>query len=428
MEEILSKRITLLSNAIIVLSAIGFLALVHHIDARYKEKEYVALNALRNCIEAIPANADHSDQADAAAKSWLMQNRKADYQKNIQLADAIALELTQAGFSKELKTFKTTDGVGNNLAEPAGFVLLNIFGTDTGNCCEHGFGNLNGNHKLKYFSQQYAHLKTGTKIRIATGMKPNAVLDAINHSSFSKTKDKFAHEIKTENPETENEKSIPLEIPDDLPFKQHAAKILKVDFTWDSCFITITGSSLYLQGEMQETIGIPLEAETIEGPSWFDLYGIDSIYKRLDTKTELQKIVRHYGDLPIDKAVDMIGDDYMDAFENVDIFGFSFSTTSLPLALLLFFSFLSGGLFLMVKEAEKLKLKVITEFNNEDITDYFIKRPFIRTTIWLFLPLLSLLATLPVLPVEFEKLAVLGAGSVILIAVNSLTLMKAKKL
>lgn len=428
MEEILSKRIILLTNAMIVLSCLGFLALIHRVDASYKAKEYLSLNRLRNCIEQVPKDADHQEVAFYAAKDWLMNNKPEVFAQNQQLADSFALQLDSAGFGQDVIAIKQQQAQPD--ATP-GFMLINVISTDTERC-DMDFGDLNGNHRLNFFAQQYRKLLSPVKFVVVTGMMKSALPFAMQQNrALQSVKSADKHSLPQEFP-MEGDFQLPMEQPELLPpppgKRPHNARIERVAFENDSLRITFVITSGLLQTVGDEELSVPVKTTVVNGPTWMDLYGFDPDYKTLGKKVELQKLIKHYGDLPMDKVVDMIGNDYMEAYERIDIFGFSFSSTSLPLALLAFFLFLSTGLYLMVREAKRKSLKVLSEFNNEEITDYFVKNVWIRTVLWLILPIGALVATLPVLPEEAEKLAVLITGGVVLAVINCATLLLARKI
>jgi hypothetical protein len=104
MEEIISKRIILLANAMIVLSMIGFLELIHRVDATYKAREYTALNMLRNCIESVPKNATGQDVAVPAAKKRLEHNNEKAFSNSLHFDDELATQIKASGYGASLRS------------------------------------------------------------------------------------------------------------------------------------------------------------------------------------------------------------------------------------------------------------------------------------------------------------------------------------
>lgn len=412
MEEILSKRIILLTNALIILSGIGFIALIHRVDSSYKASEYAVLNKLRNCIESLPKDAASPAVTNEAAQDWLQAHDPATNDKRFHFSVNLAQMLSNAGYGKDISNIKSTDE-----SLYANYNLISVISMDTVNCCAHTFGGLTGAHKLKHFIEQYDHLQSPAKIITAIGAPEDLLKKAISES-----KDSF--NITTEEVDTTALKRS----------TSHAlyvggrAHLEGVSLQGDSCVISFGVISFNQEEPGLQHIAVKAETRTTGGLTLMDLYNIDPDYRNLRDSKQFKKLETNYGDIPMDKVVDMIGEDYMEAYESIDVFGFSFSTTSLPMASLAFSLFLVSGIFLMVRDAEKRKFKVLTGIDNEDITDFFVKRPFIRFVIWLVLPLASLAATLPHLAIEDEKLIVLCSGAGLLLLLSTLTLLKARKL
>lgn len=130
----------------------------------------------------------------------------------------------------------------------------------------------------------------------------------------------------------------------------------------------------------------------------------------------------------MDKALELVGEDYMEAYERMDVFGLSISTTSLPLVSLAFFIFMLAGIYAMLREARKGNYRIISETDNEDITDFFIKRKYMRFLIWVVLPLLSLGASMPHLQPEPSKLFAILAGTLVMLSLGLFSFSLSKKL
>lgn len=438
MEEIITKRIILLTNAIIILSGIGFIALIHRVDAIYKSKEYTAINRLRNCIEELPEDANSQQTLLKSVHSWLKKEQPAVFSSHHAAADSLASVLWRNGFKTQVREFKLS-GNTESKRKPGGFMLIETTPGDTAGLLHHPLGSLDETNRLKHFAEQYKYLFSKIKLSIATGFDEQALIRAMQANGLL-TKEKQERNypaIAYEEPAVADSSSRDYRYPRESMheaistysgYDQPSFELTSVTLRNDSCEIIFKSLSTVYQEDHDKVVRFPVQTIKADGPELFVLFGLDEKNRGLNDLTELNKLVVHYGDLPMGKAMDMIGNDYMEAYENVDVFGFSFSTTSLPLALLCFFFFLSIGLYLMIRQGEKLRLKVISETNVEDITDFFVKRPMVRMVLWLILPLAALAATLPSLPVENEKLIVLGSGALLLGSVNLISLMKARKL
>ncbi|TND05862.1 MAG: hypothetical protein FD123_3553 [Bacteroidetes bacterium] len=419
MDEILSKRIILLTNVLIALCGLGFIALVHRIDSAYKAKEYFALNRIRSCVESIPQGADDPELLANYAQSWLEDHQHDALDKKFKVAAKLSEQIEKAGFGQELRGMKTLKNGRNS-----GFRLVEVRSEDKDTCCHHGLGNLDGSKKLLHFVEQYRHLLRPVSIRVATGVNENAFHDAISG-----------------NPILSKAVTLPPAIPEEVPAETGMARAVRVyDDNSTSAklkTVSLVGDSCDVSFELVDHMQVDPDAlherfavttEIIRNVTLLELLQIDPDYKNIEGSHQLKKLLGSYGNLPMDNALDLVGNDYMEAYESIDIFGFTFSTTSLPIALLLFQIFISTGLFLMVRDAEKRKLKVLSEYDNEEITDYFIKRKWFRILLWLLVPLLSVYAALPEQDFEPMKLYFIIGGACALGGLNVMLLVKAKKL
>jgi|GEM_PF-5290593 len=424
MEEILSKRIMFLTNTLIVLCGIGFLTLIHRLDAGYKAKEYIALNKLLNCVKELPANAGDPDVMALAAKGWLRKaqpNFFADYSRFAgELADALA----QTRYKEDVRSIK---GASDRQED---FMLLTVRVNDSAACCEHGLGNLSGTHKLNHFIEQYRHIRKPVNVTIATGMPPGTLQSALeNNSELKRIREMSAPKA----PPAPG--SIPEETPEDH-YPRHddrgtsaiSARVESVRLEGDSIVMAFQLLSSMLQTDpFGPNVKVAVQTSPVPATTLLDIYGIDADFNALQESVELEKLQKHYGELPLDQVLALVGADYMKANESIDVLGFSFSTTSMPLALLCFLLFVSAGIYIMVREGVKRGLKVFS-FENEDMTGYFLRRRWIRLVLWIVLPVLALAATFPSVEVEDLKLYILTTGAALLLAINTMSLLEARKL
>lgn len=424
MDEILSKRINLLTNVLIGLCGLGFIALVHRIDAAYKEYEYVALNQLRNCVESIPKNAADADLLADYAQQWLETTNSRSLDAKFRTAASVSEQLKAAGFEKDVRAIKSlrVSQDADPLMSTGAFRLIEVKSPDSIQCCEHGLGNLTPGNKLTDYVQQYRYLMNNADIHVAESIGNNAVKNGLEKQPqllrIMKSRNRPADEAYYEEPVSDK----------DYAYGMIDASLKTVSLSGDSLVMSFEQTSSNQINPDLMHASTKVSVASAGKVRLLNLFGIDTHYVRLNESAELKKLVSSYGDLPMEKALEMVGDDYMKAVESIDIFGFTFSTSSLPMALLVFLIFISTGLFLMIREAEKRKLKILTEYDNEEITDYFLKRRWIRTFLWLGLPAISVLVTLPQKHIESMKLYFILAGGATLLILNLATLYKARKL
>lgn len=404
MNEILSKRVILLTNTLLILCAIGFLALIHRVDASFKEKEYTTLNRLHNCIMSLPDGIDKTENLDELYNDWLKTNNKTVHGQLFDLRVNLLRELDSAGFGKQIRSGKGMRDFRISLAFP---VI-----SDT-TLPEYPPGTIQDNNKLRYFAEQFNYLQNQVVLQYATAFRPGDVKKAIaeKHAAFL-TALKNVEQADTAGHAHLLSNMI----------------LMQLVLDGDSCKFVF---GLREQDQLDEdavTIAVPVQTATLPMDKLHSLYGIGSLYSKVGNGHEIQKLVKNYGEIPMDKALELVGEDYMEAYERMDVFGLSISTTSLPLVSLAFYIFMLAGIYAMLLEARKGNYRIISETENEDITDFFIKRKFMRFLIWVLLPLASLAASMPHLQPEPAKLYAILAGTLVMLSLGFLSYSLSKKL
>lgn len=404
MNEILSKRVILLTNTLLILCAVGFLALVHRVDASFKEKEYTTLNRLHNCIASLPEGIDETEKLDALYNEWLKANQKAVHGQLFDLRVNLLRELDSAGFGKQIRSGKGMRDFRISLAYP---VISDSIQP------EYPPGTLQDNNKLRYFAEQFSYLENQAVLKYAAGYRPgdikkaiaaaNGVFLAALHNSGEVDTTDHAHLLGN-------------------------LVLMQLVLNGDSCDFVF---GLREQDQLDEdavTISVPVQTASLPMDKLHNLYGISALYSKVGNGHEIQKLVKNYGDIPMDKALELVGEDYMEAYERMDVFGLSISTTSLPIVSLAFYIFILAGIFAMLREAKQGGFRIISETENEDITDFFIKRKYMRLFIWVILPMLSLAASMPHLLPEPAKMYVIIAGTLVMLGLGLFSFALSKKL
>lgn len=404
MNEILSKRVILLTNTLLILCAIGFLALIHRVDASFKEKEYTTLNRLHNCIMSLPDGIDKTENLDELYNDWLKANNKTVHGQLFDLRVNLLRELDSAGFGKQIRTGKGMRDFRISLALP---VITDSISP------EFPPGTLEDNNKLRYFAEQFNYLQNHVVLQYATAFRPGDVKKAIaeRNAVF------LAALQKVEQADTAGHDHMLSNM-----------ILMQLVLDGDSCRFVF---GLREQDQLDDdavSIAVPVQTATLPMDKLHSLYGVSTLYSRVGNGHEIQKLVKNYGEIPMDKALELVGEDYMEAYERMDVFGLSISTTSLPLVSLAFFIFMLAGIYTMLREAGKANYRIISETENEDITDFFIKRKFMRFLIWVILPLLSLGASMPHMQPEPMKLYAILGGTLVMLSLGLLSYSLSKKL
>jgi hypothetical protein len=404
MNEILSKRVILLTNTLLVLCAIGFLALIHRVDASFKEKEYTTLNRLHNCITSLPEGIDQAENLDALYNDWLKANKKTVHDELFDLRVNLLREIDSAGFGKQIRSGKGLRNFRISLAFP---VISDSIHPDFEP------GTLRDNNKLRYFAQQYKYLDNPVLLKYATAYRSGDVKKAIEKRNAA-----YLAALK-------NIQQV------DTTAHAHLLSnmiLMQLVLDGDSCRFVFGISEQDQLDEDAVSIAIPVQTATLPMDKLHSLFGVGALYSKVGNGHEIQKLVNNYGEIPMDKALELVGEDYMEAYERMDVFGLSISTTSLPLVSLAFLIFMLAGIYTMLREARKANFRIISETENEDITDFFIKRKYMRFLIWVVIPLLSLGASMPHLQPEPAKLYTILAGTVVMLSLGLLSFSLSKKL
>lgn len=170
MNEILSKRVILLTNTLLILCAIGFLALIHRVDASFKEKEYTTLNRLHNCITSLPEGIDKVETLDAIYNDWLKTNKKTVHDQLFDLRVNLLREIDSAGVGQQIRSGSGLRDFRISLAFP---VINDSIHP------EFEPGTLQDNNKLRFFAQQFNYLENPVVLKYATAFRPGDMKKAI---------------------------------------------------------------------------------------------------------------------------------------------------------------------------------------------------------------------------------------------------------
>ncbi|MDQ3020586.1 MAG: hypothetical protein M3R36_08455 [Bacteroidota bacterium] len=116
----------------------------------------------------------------------------------------------------------------------------------------------------------------------------------------------------------------------------------------------------------------------------------DSLKIKSEDLNYLSKI---YGDMPLEEATILIRKDYLDAYQKVNILGFSFSVNTIPFALLFFLSIFLGSILISLKNSftNENIFEVNKNQTNEEILEPYLRNKILRFIIWIIFPLVTII-------------------------------------
>ena len=135
-----------------------------------------------------------------------------------------------------------------------------------------------------------------------------------------------------------------------------------------------------------------------------------------------------YGLLPLNEAKEVLSGNLVQAYQRVEILGFSISTKRLPLAVLMLFLVFLSGSFLTVIYAKRKSLRIISQVNDENPVDILIDNFFSRVLIFCVLPILSIVLSLPTFPISLLESILIKFGSLLVFSLGILIVINSRKL
>jgi hypothetical protein len=135
-----------------------------------------------------------------------------------------------------------------------------------------------------------------------------------------------------------------------------------------------------------------------------------------------------YGRIKFSLAQQIAAEDFAQAYKSIDIFGFTISTRRFPFAVLLLSVLVAWAIAWTVELARRSGQHIITGKSEEDVVDILLDLAPLRTVIWVVLPLLAILASLPLFPLSRVELIVTVAGAALCVLLGGMAALRARAL
>lgn len=177
---------------------------------------------------------------------------------------------------------------------------------------------------------------------------------------------------------------------------------------------------------------LAVSTQQVPAPSLYDFLSgsvPDPAVGELRANSELlRRLQAVYGGIKFSLAQQIAAEDFAQAYKNIDIFGFAVSTRRFPLAVLTLSVVTAWGIAWTVETARRSGQRVISGKSEEDVVDILLDLAPLRTVIWVALPVLAILASLPLFPLSRGEQIVVMAGAVLCALLGILASLRARAL
>lgn len=170
---------------------------------------------------------------------------------------------------------------------------------------------------------------------------------------------------------------------------------------------------------------IPVQTTRLAGPSLLELSDPERsangpLLRLAGSSERVAYIRRAYGHLPLDHAGSLASEGLAQAYRNLSLFGFQFSTRRFPLAVLVLLGVALWQTLTALHSGRRLKLNVFGQIAEDSALEMLVSNRLLRLLLWIALPLSAVWASLPLVPLPASEqtwvligsiaLACLGAG------------------
>src|SRR5829696_387971 len=138
------------------------------------------------------------------------------------------------------------------------------------------------------------------------------------------------------------------------------------------------------------SLHVPAQLKKINFPSTLHFAGFDSVLiKDLSSSKQKQQDLKNlYGFYDLSMVDKISVEEINKNNDAVSILGFDISRKWFPVALLITLVIIYILLFETIKKAQQQKLKIITNYNSEQVLDFLIDKKWIRLFLWIATPVL----------------------------------------
>jgi hypothetical protein len=129
--------------------------------------------------------------------------------------------------------------------------------------------------------------------------------------------------------------------------------------------------------------------------------------------SDRQRLDAVYANIPLYLATQIASERLVSAYSTVDILGFSLARENLPWGILLIMISLLGASVITLRTALNHSLRIISEVVSEDAFDILLDSMIGRVAIWIVVPLVAIVISLPTSPFTEIEIVLLIVGGLL---------------
>jgi len=178
-------------------------------------------------------------------------------------------------------------------------------------------------------------------------------------------------------------------------------------------------------GTHHETIvHIPVETAKFTGPSLLEVSdpsrsANEPLLQLAGLNERVSYLRRAYGHLPLEQATSLASEGLAQAYRSLSLFGFQFSTRRFPLAVVVCLAVALWLTLAALISARRRKLDVLRHIEDQSAVEMLVSNRYLRTLLWVVLPLSAVWSSLPLVPLPPHELLWLAFGSAVLIGLGA---------
>lgn len=142
-------------------------------------------------------------------------------------------------------------------------------------------------------------------------------------------------------------------------------------------------------GKPGKVVGIPAKISEYKGPPLGEILKLKNSHLPwlFENKKFRSNLSNSYGDLPITEVLTMQRGERARNYKSIIVFGFEFSRKRLPIVIGIFLLLNSIGVYIVTAKSRALKMKIIREVLEENVTDMMLDYKWIRFFLWIIVPI-----------------------------------------
>ena len=439
MAEILIKRLLSLSRIYLIIFGFSMVALIHKLDSMELQKDIRALDLVSSVNKIMSEDRIDMKQLQSKAKIWLELNNKDLAKQHIKARQKLVDAIRLSGVNEMTIAFaKGRVPVAGEQHD--NFSLLHIVDVEE---------DLKKITSPIYTSAELTVNETFKRFMYLTKPRTLKVVIDVEQLDRLRLPVQKSNLSKPEN-KTESGTMNPPVMPPDLmiPFGPVAPpmypaimgsaekRLRDVDFDGNNVLITyITPLTLSNMAQQTPSEQPPMDKfpTKIVDMNSLSIYGLmksenDEITALRNNVDRLAKHRLLYGNMKFDLAQQFMYRDFNQAYTNISIFGFDFSTRRYPLAVLFMSIGISIGIYWTLNTGKKNKMVLFTHDFHEDIMYGLMSNKFSRSILWIILPVIAVFASLPIFDLSQSELLVIGLGILAMVIIGSSSLLASQEL